>query len=127
MSQNILHMVAATRIGNASAIVGDRAALDSLRRALDDALKTGSGGTSLFSSDGEPHNIAVIFADDMYPVYTTYAFEAAPERSGRETMPINQLSNFSKAVEKSSGTPWESEAGRALAKSQTKQLIPSSI
>ena len=43
MSQNILHVVAGTRMNNASVIVGDRAALDSLRHAIDDALKTGSG------------------------------------------------------------------------------------
>lgn len=99
MSQNILHVVAGTRMSNASVIVGDRAALDSLRQAIEDALTTGSGGTSVVSSVGEPHNVAVVFENDMYPVFTTYAFEPAPERSRRETMAIDQLPNFSAAVE----------------------------
>jgi len=102
MSQNILHVVASTRMNNMSVIIGDDAALGSLRDAIDQALSCGSGGTSLFSSDGEPHNVAVVSENNMYPVYTTYAFEAAPERSRRETVPIDQLRNYLNAVEKAS-------------------------
>lgn len=100
MSQEMLHIVAETRMNNTSVIVGDRDALDSLRHAIDDALATGSGGASAFSSDGECHNVAIVLEDDMYPVFTSYAFELAPERSRRETIAIDQLQNYSTAVGK---------------------------
>lgn len=100
MSENIMHLIAGTRLNNTSMIVGDRAALEKLRFAIDDALRTGSGGASLYSSDGEPHGLAVIMERDMYPVYTAYAFEAAPARSRRETVPIDRLRNYSQALEK---------------------------
>lgn len=104
MSQFLLHVAGATRMSNTSVIVGDRRALDSLRKAIVDALRSGSGGTNLFSSDGEPHNVAVVFEDTMYPVYTSYAFEPAPERSRRETMQMDQLPNFLNAV--ANATTW---------------------
>jgi hypothetical protein len=100
MSEHMLNIVGATRMNNSSAIVGDWTALNCLREALDDALASGSGGASTYSSDGEPHAVAVILVDDMYPVYTTYADEHAPLRSGRETVPIKQLVNYSAAVRK---------------------------
>lgn len=102
MSEHMLHIVGATRMNNSSAIVGDRAALRSPRAAIDDALASGSGGASTYSSDGEPHAVAVILADDMYPVCTTYADENFPQRSGRETVSIQQLANYSAAVRKAS-------------------------
>lgn len=100
MSDNILHIVGATRMGNCSVIVGDRAALDSLRTALDDAMRTGSGGAALSSSDGEPHSVSVVLENDMYPVYTTYAGETNPTRSRRETVPIASLPNYGAALAK---------------------------
>lgn len=108
MSEHILHLVAGTRLHNTSVIAGDRAALESLRCAIDDALRSGSGGISLYASDGEPHEVAVVLERDMDPVYTSYAFEAAPARSRRETVPIEQLQNHAKALEKAATSPlWE--------------------
>jgi hypothetical protein len=100
MSEYMLHILGATRMGNSSAIVGDRAALHSLRAALDEALRTGSGGTTLHTSDGEPHLVSVVLADDMYPVYTTYAGETNPSRSRRETVSISKLPNYAAAIAK---------------------------
>lgn len=102
MSEQMLHVVGATRMNNSSAIVGDRAALFSLRAAIDDALASGSGGASTYSSDGEPHAVAVILTDDMYPVCTTYADDNFPQRCRRETVSIVQLENYSAAVRKAS-------------------------
>ena len=107
MSQNILHLLAATRLNSTSVIVGDRAALGSLRAAIDDALRSGSGGTSLYASDGEPHDVAVVLESDMDPVYTTYAFEANPARSRRETVPIDQLESYREALDKAAHARWE--------------------
>ena len=103
MSDYMLHIVGATRMSNCSAIVGDRDALHSLRAALDDALRTGSGGAPLHSSDGEPHAVAAVLAEDMYQVYTTYADERNPSRSKRETIPIARLFNYRAAVSKANG------------------------
>ncbi len=100
MSNRMLHVVGATRLNNCSAIVGDQAALVSLREAIDDALNTGSGGELMYTSDGEHHAVAVILAENMYPVYTTYSDEHDPQRSGRETVPINLLKNYRKAFAK---------------------------
>ena len=52
MSQNMLHIVAASRMSNTSVIVGDRTALNSLWHAIEDALATGSGGASVSTSMG---------------------------------------------------------------------------
>lgn len=109
MSQNMLHIVAASRMSNTSVIVGDRTALNSLWHAIEDALATGSGGASVSTSDGEFHNVAIVLEDDMYPVYTTYAFELAPERSRRETIAIEHLQNYSTAVEKAAGRSADSK------------------
>jgi hypothetical protein len=100
MSDQMLNIVGATRWNNCSAIIGDYAALQSLRDALDDALQTGSGGALQSTSDGEYHAVAVILEDDMNPVYTTYADEPSPVRSGRETVPIHHLENYRAAMEK---------------------------
>ena len=76
MSQNMLHIVAASRMSNKSVIVSDRTALNSLWHAIEDALATGSGGASVSTSDGEFHSVAIVLEDDMYPVYTTYRVRA---------------------------------------------------
>lgn len=100
MSEYMLHIAGATRMSDSSAIAGDRAALLSLRRAVDDALRTGSGGASLFSSDGEPHAVALVLVENMDPVYTSYADDKDPVRSRRETVPILQLPNYLAALRK---------------------------
>lgn len=111
MSEHILHLKAGTRLHNTSVIAGDRAALEGLRCAIDDALRSGSGGIGLCASDGEPHEVAVVLERDMDPVYTSYAFEASPARSRRETVPIDQLENHAKALEKAATSPlWEAGA-----------------
>lgn len=102
MSEHLLNILGATRANNKSSIVGDLAALRGLRDALDDALASGSGGTIAYSSDGETHAVEVILAEDMQSVYTTYAGETAPVRSGRETVQINQLANYPAAARKAS-------------------------
>ena len=98
MSNYVLHIVGAPRMNNCSTIIGDRDALHALRVALDDALRTGSGGA--LSSDGEPHAVAVVLVEDMYPVFTTYADEQNPSRSKRETVPVARLLNYSAAMAK---------------------------
>jgi hypothetical protein len=100
MSQNFLHVVSGTRSNCTSVLVGDRAALCRLGVAIEQALRSGSGGTSLFSSDGEPHRVAIVLEDDMYPVYTTYANEPAPARSRREAVSVDQLRNYADALDK---------------------------
>lgn len=116
MSQNMLHIVAANRMNNTSVIVGDRGALARLRDAIEQALFSGSGGARLFASDGEAHNIAVVFESNMYPVYTSYANEPAPARSRRETVPIEQLRHYEAAIGKANGAmAQEYEGEEALA------------
>jgi hypothetical protein len=100
MSDHMLHIIGATRTSNCSTIVGDRPALVALRSALDDALRSGSGGTFLSTSDGEHHAVAIVLTGDMYPVFTTYAGENNPARSKRETIPVNKLLNYQAAIAK---------------------------
>ena len=54
----------------------------------------------MHTSDGEPHLVSVVLADDMYPVYTTYAGEINPSRSRRETVSISKLPNYAAAIAK---------------------------
>ena len=100
MSKNLLHMAGPTRKDSMSKIVGDIAALTNLRDAIDDALNTGSGGTQVFMSDGEPYLIAVVRENDMDPVYTTYANEVSPQRSKRETIDMEEVGNYLMASHK---------------------------
>ena len=100
MSDYMLHIAGATRTSNCSTIVGDRAALIELRAAVDDALRSGSGGALLSASDGEHHAVAVVLTGDMYPVHTTYSGENNPARSMRETVPINTLLHYPAAISK---------------------------
>lgn len=102
MSQHILHIRAGTRLDNTSVIAGDWAALTCLLAALEDALRSGSGGTALSTSDGEPHLVAIVAEVHMDPVYTTYAGETAPARSRRETVSLEQLKHFPDALAKAS-------------------------
>ena len=107
MSKLMLHVVAPTRLGNCSIIVGDRAALLSLRDALDEALSVGSGGSGLLCSDGESHAVAVALVEDMYPVYTSYANELNPRRSKREQVPIKSVLNVQDAIKKARNQCWD--------------------
>lgn len=94
MSEKMLHLLAPSRFDNVAAVVGDSTALLQLRNAIDDALKSTTGGTFLFQSDGEGYSLAVVRVDDMYPVCTTYAGEVAPARSRRETVSLRSVPHF---------------------------------
>lgn len=100
MSKLMLHMLSPCRYDDTAAIVGDTEALRKLRKALDDAIMTGTGGTFLFQSDGEGYSIAVVLVEDMFPVHTTYAGEINPVRSGRETVSLRGVPNFLQALRK---------------------------
>lgn len=97
VSHNMLHILGPTRWDAVAAIVGDRAALERLRTALNDALETGSGGAVVAASDGEEFLLAVALQTDMQAVHTTYADESAPLRSVREQIPLRQTTHFSDA------------------------------
>lgn len=94
MSDYMLHIMSPTRDDNIAAIVGDRKALSNLRDSINDALATGSGGSFLYQSDGEPYALSVALVADMSQVFTAYATENLPLRSARETRPIRHLPNF---------------------------------
>ena len=94
MSERMLHLLAPSRYDDVAAIVGDSTALLRLRNSIDDALKSSTGGTFLFQSDGEGYSLAVVCVDDMYPVCTTYAGEISPERSRRETVSLRAVPHF---------------------------------
>jgi hypothetical protein len=100
MSEHTLHLMSPTRHDNIAAIVGDRLALEELRKAVDMALGSGSGGAFLFGSDGEGFSLAVVLEKDMHSVYTSYAQELCPSRSLRELVPLRAVRNFSCALEK---------------------------
>lgn len=100
MSKCMLHMLAPSRYDDVAAIVGDIEALIKLRKALDDAIATGTGGTFLCQSDGEGYSFAIVRVEDMYPVHTTYAGEINPVRSGRETISLRGVPNFLQALRK---------------------------
>lgn len=100
MSERTLHLMSPTRHDNIAAVVGDRLALEELRKAVDMALVTGSGGAFLFGSDGEGFSLAVVLEKDMHSVYTSYAQELFPSRSLRELVPLRAVRNFSCALEK---------------------------
>jgi hypothetical protein len=97
MSVQILHIQSPGRWDAVAAIVGDRAALQGLREAVDAALATGSGGAYVFSADGEGYALAVALEPRMYRMHTSYAGETEPVRSLRETMPLRAMPNFSMA------------------------------
>ena len=99
-SHNMLHILGPTRREPLAAIVGDRAALERLRHALDETLATGSGGACAAASDGEPFLLAIALQPDMQPIHTTYADEAEPVRSLREQIPLRQVPNFAAACAK---------------------------
>lgn len=98
MSENMLHILGPSRRDEVAAIVGDRAALLAMRRAIEGALLTGAGGTMAYQSDGEHFFVAVALQEDMTSVFTGYANDAAPHRSLRERTPIRVVPNFQPAL-----------------------------
>lgn len=101
MSRQILHILAPARYDEIGALVGDLVALRELRAAIDDAIRSGTGGTFLSQSDGEGYALAVVLVPDMSPVCTSYAGEIAPRRSKRETVSMRGLPRFMEAIRKS--------------------------
>ena len=101
MSRNILHILAPARYDEIGALVGDMVALRELRAAIDDAIRSGVGGTFLSQSDGECYALAVVLVPDMAPVCTSYAGEISPRRSKRETVSMRGLPRFMEAIRKS--------------------------
>lgn len=101
MSRNILHILAPARFDEIGALVGDLVALRELRAAIDDAIRSGVGGTFLSQSDGEGYALAVVLVPDMAPVCTSYAGEINPRRSKRETVSMRGLPRFMEALRKS--------------------------
>jgi hypothetical protein len=100
MSEQMLHLRAPGRWDGVATIVGDREALEALRRAVDAALATGSGGTALYSSDGEGYALAVALENEMCNVQTAYAGETAPVRALREVVPLYAVRHFTAALNK---------------------------
>lgn len=101
MSRSILHMLAPARYDEVGALVGDMVALRELRAAIDDAIRSGVGGTFLSQSDGEGYALAVVLVPDMDLVCTCYAGEMSPRRSKREKISIRGLPRFMEAIRKS--------------------------
>ena len=97
ISHNMLHILGPTRWDAVAAIVGDRAALERLRCALNDALDSGCGGTVVAASDGEAYLLAVALQTDMQTVQTTYVDETTPLRSMREQIPLCETAHFDNA------------------------------
>lgn len=108
MSEHMLHILAPSRYDSVAAIVGDNTALYQLRTAIDDAIKSGTGGVHLIQSDGEGYSLAIVRAADMNPVCTTYAGEVAPRRSLRETVSVRAMPNFLDALQKAKPPAWTS-------------------
>lgn len=106
MSEHMLHILGPSRYDSVAAIVGDPAALQALRDAINDAIRSGTGGTFLMQSDGEGYSVAVVRAPDMSPVCTTYAGEVAPVRSKREKISLRGLPRFMEAFRKSFESGW---------------------
>ncbi|MGV7209298.1 hypothetical protein ACLB1G_15735 [Oxalobacteraceae bacterium A2-2] len=100
MSERMLHLMSASRWDEVGAIVGDRVALLELRAAIDEALRTGAGGTFSFHSDGEPYALVVALERDMTPVHTAYAAEKPHTRSHREKIPMRAVSQFNEGYRK---------------------------
>lgn len=100
MGPQILHLRSPGRADDVAAIVGNRAALEALQRAVDTALATGAGGAFVFSSDGEGYALAVALEPAMEAVCTAYAHEPAPVRSLRENVPLYAVGNFGVALAK---------------------------
>ncbi|MES3021698.1 MAG: hypothetical protein V4857_08955 [Pseudomonadota bacterium] len=101
MSEHMLHILAPSWYDSIGAIVGDLTALRQLRDAINDAIDSGTGGVYLIQSDGEGYSLAVVQANDMYPVCTVYASDVEPQRSQRETVAMRALPNFLEAIQKS--------------------------
>lgn len=116
MNDPTLHLMAQARVDNIAAIVGDRAGLEELQRAVNMALMTGSGGAFVFASDGEGYAIAVVLESQMQFVFTSYAGEAAPVRSLRELVPLQAVLNFQAALGKAQALAHDATASMQTGK-----------
>ena len=126
MSQYMLHIVAPSHRDDIAAIVGDLAALQALRDAVDDAIESGTGGASLTQSDGECYVLPVVRVADMAHVCTYYAFEYAPIRSERETVPVRAVRGMMEAIGKALELRWTHEESdmHATAKRLHDETLP---
>lgn len=98
MTECILHILSPTRDGQPAVIAGNCNAMQRLQAALTQALLDGSGRAQLFSSDGEPFQLAVICESDMSSVYTSYLDEPDPQRSQREQRPVRSLDGYASVL-----------------------------
>lgn len=101
MSDYILHIIAPSHYDDVAALIGDLAALQSLREAVDDAIASGTGGAFLTQSDGEYYVLPVVRVPDMTHVYTAYATQPATVRSEREAVPLRAVHGMMDAIRKS--------------------------
>lgn len=120
MSKQMLHLRSPGRSDEVASIVGDRAALEALQRAVDTTLATGAGGGFFFSSDGEGYALAIALEDDMEAVHTAYAGELRPVRSLRERVPMYAVRNYGVALRKAllrraDASPWPTHEHSAAA------------
>jgi hypothetical protein len=97
MNTYFLHLESPERGGAPAIIAGDTEALRRLRDAVDDALTGGAGAAWFYSSDGEAYDLVLMHEQDMGNAYTAYRNEAAPQRSLRESRPLNRLDNYTRA------------------------------
>jgi hypothetical protein len=115
-----LHILSPSRHDNIGAIVGDLTALRTLRDAINDAIESGTGGTFLMQSDGEGYSLAIVRAQDMSSVCTSYANEVAPMRSERETILLKAVPRFLDAIRKSYQSTWPAGAKEAICRAKRK-------
>jgi hypothetical protein len=98
MNAYFLHLESPERGGAPAIIAGDTEALRRLRDAVDDALAGGAGAARFYSSDGEAYDLLLIREQDMGSAYTAYKNESSPQRSLRESRPLNRLDNYTRAT-----------------------------
>lgn len=106
MNEYMLHILAPSRQDGTEAIVGDLSALHELRDAIDEAIRSGTGGAFVTQSDGEGYALGVVRMPDMLTLFTAYADEVAPERSEREMVDPRSSPRFMEALQKSYPARW---------------------
>lgn len=62
----LLHIYGQEYYHDETYIVGDREALVSLKKAIEDALETGRGSAEFFTSDGEGYDANIILREDKW-------------------------------------------------------------
>jgi hypothetical protein len=82
MDGNYMHVYGQTMWHDEVHIVADTKSLLALKKAIEDALETGSGAALTFCGDGEGYNILIAKKEDGYDnLATTYTEEIARERN----------------------------------------------